>query len=185
MVAFHDVRLPEVIEQGAHGGPTFSTSILTSTGGHEKRIGNWALPRAKWNIASGARDDVAFQALLSFFMARNGSLYGFRFKDWSDYLAPAGSPVVLIPGTTTYRLARAYTSGPVTFLRPISRPVSGAVTVSGGSVDFATGIVSGGSGVTWAGEFDIPVRFETDEFNLTLDQVDIGTAELTILELRE
>lgn len=184
MTSFHDVRLPEIIEQGAEGGPSFSTTIATTLGGHEQRNANWLLPRAKWSLSSGPRDGDAFEALLAFFMARAGRLYAFRFKDWSDFQAPPGSPLYTDPASGLKYLARAYTSGPVTFLRPITRPVS--VSLTSGSANTSTGVVTGASdGATWSGEFDVPVRFDSDEFRLTLDQLDIGTAKLDIYEIRE
>lgn len=182
-MAFHDIRLPTVIEQGATGGPTYSTSIITTLGGHEKRIANWSAPLHKWNIGSGVRDDAAFAALLAFFHARLGRTYAFRFKDWSDYQA-VGEPLVAVTGG--YQLAKTYTSGSNSLVRRITRPVSGTASFTGGgTLNYSTGLITGGGAGTWTGEFDIPVRFDSDEFRLTLDQVDIGTAEMDILEIRE
>jgi len=184
MADFHDVRLPPIIEQGAEGGPTYSTSIATTLGGHERRVSNWSAPRHKWNVASGAADEAAFAALLAFFHARAGRAYGFRFKDWSDYEAVA-EPLVALGGGA-WQLAKTYTSGGQSLVRKITRPVSGTVSLSGGgSLDYSTGRVTGGTGGTWSGQFDIAVRFDADEFRLRLDQVDIGTAQLDIIELRE
>ena len=186
MASFHAVRLPSVIEQGAEGGPMFSTSIATTLGGHEQRVGNWRLPRAKWRVSSGPRDSDAFDELLAFFMARQGRLYGWLFRDWSDYVAPAGSPLYTDPTTGTKYLAKAYTSGGVTLLRPITRPVAGTYTLTSGAASSTTGVVTGAAdGATWGGQFDLPVRFDNDEYKLTLDQIDIGTVNLDIIELRE
>lgn len=183
MVAFHDTRLPEVIEQGAEGGPIYSTSVVESLGGYEQRNGNWAQPRFKWNITSGWSDETTYQALLTFFHARAGRLYGFRFKDWSNYQAVAQPQVAATGGRQLYV---NYTSGGYTLQRKITRPVSGTVTLSaGGTLDYATGLVTGGSAGTWTGEFDVPVRFDADEFSMTLEQVDIGSARLDVVSLRE
>jgi uncharacterized protein (TIGR02217 family) len=94
---------------------------------------------------------------------------------------------MLVPGSTTqYRLAKAYTSGGHTFLRPITKPVVGMVTLSTGSLDYATGNVSGGDGVTWAGQFDVPARFDSDAFTLTLEEIRVGQSSgVAIIEVRE
>lgn len=183
MPDFHDVRLPEIFEQGAQGGPTYSTSVSKTLGGREKRIANWSQPQHRWNVASPVRDEAAFHTLLAFFHARMGRGYGFRFKDWADYEAVA-QPLVAVTGG--YQLAKTYTSGAFTLVRKITRPVTGTVTFTGGgTLNYSTGLITGSSGGAWTGEFDIPVRFESDEFNLTLDQVDIGAAELNVLEIPE
>jgi len=186
-VAFHDVRFPASIEQGAVGGPVFSTAISETTGGNEYRQANWTLPRFKWDVATGLQSEADYLALYGFFMARLGRLHSWRFRDWSDYQAPIGSPVVAVPGAAnTYRLAKAYPSGPVTFLRPITKPVAGSVTLSAGAVDYSTGIVSGGASVTWSGDFDVCCRFDSDEWKLTLEQIAVGQATgIAIIEVRE
>ena len=41
-------------------------------------------------------------------------------------------------------------------------PSSGTIVLSGGgTVDYTTGLVTGGAGGTWGGEFDVPVRFDS------------------------
>lgn len=192
MPSFHDVRLMEVIEQGAVGGPEYNTTIFETQGGFEQRLANWSMPRHKWNLASGLRNAQDFDALLAFFHARMGSLHGFRFKDWSDY-TDGGEGVVRedpsLPGF--WRLYKAYPSGPATLYRKITRPVSSTVVIAGGTdvVDYSTGIIvsldSPPVNTTWTGQFDVPVRFQSDAFQLTLTQLDIGNAELNVQEIRE
>ena len=84
-MAFHDVRFPDRIAEGAEGGPEFSTSVIVSSGGHEQRQGNWSVGRGRWNVATGLQDDNDLAVLIAFFRARAGRLHAFRFKDWSDY----------------------------------------------------------------------------------------------------
>jgi uncharacterized protein (TIGR02217 family) len=84
---FHDTRLPEYIEAGSKGGPEFNTTVIMMTSGREQRNKRWALPRATWDIMYGIRDQEDYQLVLSFFYARSGRAFGFRFKDWSDYTA--------------------------------------------------------------------------------------------------
>jgi len=101
------------------------------------------------------RDDA-----LTFYAARRGSTDSFRFRDPFDYTATA-QPLISVTGGR--QLVKRYTIGSYTYDRPIQKPVSGSVTLTGGgSVDYATGIVSGGSGGTWSGSFDIQARFVDD-----------------------
>lgn len=199
-MAFHDVRFPEIIEAGMEGGPSFATDIVESTGGQEGRNARWSMPRYKWQIGTGIRDQSALDVLLAFFLARLGRLHSFRFKDWVDYMATLQ---VLGTGDGTnkvFQLRKGYTSGGVTLWRKITRPVSGTAKifkagveqVSGVTVDYATGVVTFGTAPTlgqeiaWTGEFDVPVRFDSDDFSVQLEQVDVGmVSNLAIIEVRE
>ena len=87
-MAFHDVKFPDSIAQGATGGPGFSTTIITGSGGHEQRQGNWQVARRRYNVATGLKRRADVAVLLAFFIARAGRLHSFRFKDWSDYEVP-------------------------------------------------------------------------------------------------
>ncbi len=199
-MAFHDVRFPEVIEAGMQGGPAFLTTIVESTGGQEKRNGAWSLPRYKWRFGTGLRDQAGLDVLLAFFMARMGRLHSFRFKDWLDYTA-AGDNIGTGNGVAlTFQLRRVYTSGGVSLYRKITRPVSGTVKIyvdgveqlSGVSVNTSTGLVTFSVApldtkpITWTGQFDVPVRFDSDELPLTLEAVDVGElSQMEIIEVRE
>ncbi len=122
-------------------------------------------------------------------------------------MPPSGTPTftnqVLGTGTGSlrhFRLRKSYTSGPVTWWRMIRRPVAGTVRVavngvertSGWIVDLSTGIVSfttapsSGQAVTAGFEFDVPVRFDSDEMQVDLDIERKGTIDsITLVELRE
>lgn len=140
MVSFHSVRLPEDVEKGAQGGPMFHTSILTLSSGFEKRNADWSRTRATYDIAYGIQDKENAHAVLEFFYARYGRLYGFRFKDWGDYelgkLTTQGgfteTPQSIGVGdavTTAYQIYKRYSSGGFNFDRKITRPVSGTWNV--------------------------------------------------------
>ena len=69
--------------------------------------------------------------------------------------------------------------------------LSGVEQLSGWSVDTATGVVSfgaaPGSGVaiTAGFEFDVPVRFDTDALDVTLDLERLGSiTSIPLLEIR-
>lgn len=208
-MAFHDVRFPVNIGRGARGGPMRRTQVVELGSGAEERNASWADSRRRFDISYGIRNSDDLAEVVAFFEARNARLYGFRFKDWSDYksslpsaaLGPTDQLLGTGDGSNRYfRLRKRYTSGGVTWWRMIRRPVAGTVRVarggvelmSGWSVDTSTGIVTlttaPGAGVeVRAGfEFDVPARFESDELEVTLSAERRGTIDsIALIELRE
>ena len=98
------------------------------------------------------------------------------------------------------RLSKRYTSGAQTWTRSIAKPVTGTVRIalgtveqmSGWTLDATTGVVTfttaPGSGVVIrAGfEFDVPVRFDSDSLDVTLDVERLGSiTSIPLLEIRK
>jgi len=207
-MAFHEVRFPDNISRGARGGPERRTQIVELASGDEERNASWANSRRRYDVAYGIRraDDLA--AVVAFFEARNGRLHGFRFKDWGDHKSclPSGTPAPTDQmigtgnGTTTaFQLLKRYASGSQTWVRTITKPVAGSISValngapqaSGWTVDTATGLVTfaaapeSGVAVTAGFEFDVPVRFDTDVLDVTLDLERLGSiTSIPLLEIR-
>ena len=84
-MSFHEVRFPANLSFGSTGGPERLTEIVTLANGFEERNTPWADSRRRYDAGVGMRalDDI--DTLIAFFEARRGQLYGFRWKDWSDY----------------------------------------------------------------------------------------------------
>ncbi len=110
MSGFHEVQFPPDISYGASGGPGYSTTVITTVSGHERRNANWADARG-WNVAHGLKKREQVAELIAFFRARRGRAYGFRFKDWTDYQALAQSLGVGDGATTSFQLVKHYASG--------------------------------------------------------------------------
>jgi uncharacterized protein (TIGR02217 family) len=207
-MAFHEVRFPDDISRGARGGPERRTQIVELASGDEERNASWANSRRRYDVAYGIRraDDLA--AVVAFFEARNGRLHGFRFKDWGDHKSclPSGTPAptdqIIGTGdgaTTAFQLVKHYDSGSQTWARTITKPVADTVSValdgteqpSGWSVDTTNGVVTfsaaPGSGVaiTAGFEFDVPVRFDTDVLDVTIDLERLGSiTSIPLIETR-
>ena len=207
-MAFHEVRFPDDISRNARGGPERRTQIVELASGDEERNASWANSRRRYDAAYGIRraDDLA--AVVAFFEARNGRLYGFRWKDWADWKSclPSGTPAATDhsigtgDGTTTdFQLVKVYASGSQSWTRTITKPVAGTVKVAidgveqttGWSVDTTTGIVTfttapaTGAAITAGFEFDVPVRFDTDTLDVTLDIERLGSiTSIPLLEIR-
>ena len=207
-MAFHEVRFPDNISRGARGGPERRTQIVELASGAEERNASWANSRRRYDVAYGIRraDDLA--AVVAFFEARNGRLYGFRFKDWADFKSclpsqtpgPTNQPIGTGNGAATqFQLTKRYASGAQSWTRAITKPVAGTVTIalngtpqaSGWLVSTATGLVTfatapaAGVAITAGFEFDVPVRFDTDMLDVTLDLERLGSiTSIPLLEIR-
>ena len=207
-MAFHEVRFPDNISRGARGGPERRTQIVELASGAEERNASWANSRRRYDVAYGIRraDDLA--AVVAYFEARNGRLHGFRFKDWADFKSclpsqtpgPTNQPIGTGNGAATlFQLTKRYTSGAQSWTRAITKPVAGTVTValngtpqpSGWSVSTATGLITFttapalGVAITAGFEFDIPVRFDTDVLDVTLDLERLGSiTSIPLVEIR-
>ncbi len=170
-------RFPDRIAYGAVGGPMFRTELVVSASGRETRNGAWSYPRQGWDVSQGINTTYDFATLRAFFMIARGRQHGWRFKDWTDYTATHSDGYVVAITSTTFQLMKRYTSGSSTQGRPIYKPVHGGsivIKVSGTdtahTLDTTTGIVTIASApdaanVTWAGEFDAPMRFDTDKLD--------------------
>ena len=207
-MAFHEVRFPDNISRGARGGPERRTQVVELASGDEERNASWADSRRRYDVAYGIRraDDLA--AVVAFFEARNGRLHGFRYKDWADYKSCLPSQAITATdqqigngtgSTQAFQLTKRYTSGAQTWVRTITKPVAGTVRValgmveqmSGWTVDTTTGLITfttapaGGVIVRAGFEFDVPVRFDSDTLDVTLDFERLGTiTSIPLLEIR-
>ena len=207
-MAFHEVRFPDNISRGARGGPERRTQVVELASGDEERNASWANSRRRYDVAYGIRraDDLA--AVVAFFEARNGRLHGFRFKDWADFKSclpsqtpgPADQPIGTGNGAATlFQLTKRYTSGAQSWTRAITKPVVGTVTIalnsapqaSGWSVSTTTGLITfttapaAGVAITAGFEFDVPVRFDTDALDVTLDLERLGSiTSIPLVEIR-
>ncbi len=205
-MSFHNVRLPVEIERGAQGGPMFDTTVLELSSGHEQRNINWQQTRAKYNISYGISHKEELEAVIRFFYARWGRAYGFRFKDWADYEVPIQVLALGDGVTKSFQAFKRYTDGTYTYDRPLTKLVADTteVFVEGVPVSFTvdidTGIITlasapaatGGSGsggeevVSFLCEFDVPVRFNDDSLNVTMELWNVGTIPaIELVEVRK
>jgi len=198
MTDFAEVQFPSDISYGATGGPTYSTDVVTTYSGREQRNANWSQARARYNVASGVKTETQWQALIAFFRARRGKAVGFRFKDWSDFKG-VNEPIGTGNGSATqFQLVKLYSSGSVAVSRTITKPVTGTVKIyvnsvlqSGVTVNTTTGVVTlasapaNGTAITADYEFDVPVRFDTDELQLSLENYGAGSwSNIPLIEIR-
>lgn len=208
MAFYESPRFPERIAYGALGGPSYNTSVVQVVGGGEQRNAQWTYPLHRWDVSQGVKNQSDFETLRAFFLAMRGRLHGWRFKDWTDYAAShTGNEAGVVSGLTgtTFQLVKRYTSGAQTSDRKIVKPIastfqlkdSGVTLTTPGdyTLDATTGVVTTAIGrtaanLTWSGEFDLPMRFDTDSLrariearNLTQGLLHVWEA-IPIVELR-
>ena len=208
-MAFHEVRLPARLAFGSTGGIERRPDVVTLASGFERRSTPWAQGRRRYLIGANLRslDDMA--ALTAFFEGRRGRLYGFRFRDFADFksCSPGGAatPLDQILGAgdgagATFDLHKRYGEGEDAFDRRIHKPVQGSVRVAidgvelnpaGFEIDPGAGVVTlqsppaVGAVVTAGFEFDVPVRFDADRIDVTLETFAAGRmAAVPLIELR-
>lgn len=207
---FHDIRFPASLSFGSVGGPERRTEIVTLANGFEERNSPWADSRRRYDAGVGMRSLDDIETLIGFFEARHGQLYGFRWKDWTDYKSTAPSGEVshvdqrigMGDGVTTaFQLCKTYQSGIGAYTRRISKPVVGTVLISVAddelvesvhfSVDHETGFVqffdtpATGSEIRAGFEFDVPVRFDTDRLEMSMQSFSAGEIpNVPVVEVR-
>jgi uncharacterized protein (TIGR02217 family) len=204
-MAFDNVQLPVNIEQGAVFGPSFSTTVLSLSNGFEQRNQNRVRSIGQGDISYGVQTKTDYEVVRAFFYSRRGRAVGFRFKDWSDF--QSNGPQTLGTGTGslhTFQLINLYADSLSPFTRKITRPVSGTMQVFDNGVLKTEGIdytvdYTGGTGIITFGtaplnthvitanfQFDTPVRFDSDVFSITMDQIEAGSVNsITIVEILE
>ena len=209
-MAFHDVRFPANLSLGSIGGPERRTEIVALSNGFEERNSPWAHSRRRYDAGMGLRSLDDMSELLAFFEARGGQMHAFRWKDWADHksCAPSNEPrfedQVIGTGDGVRRefpLTKAYSSGGVSYLRPICKPVLNSVRAGVGgaekvatvdfTVDHETGVCTfvvppdTGATVTAGFEFDVPVRFDTDRIAVSVASFRAGDLpQVPIIEVR-
>ena len=209
-MAFHEGRFPTNQSFGSVGGPERRTEVVTLANGFEERNTPWAHSRRRYDAGIGLRslDDV--ELLIAFFEARQGQLFGFRWKDWSDFKSCLPSETVdfedqvIAQGdgvTTAFPLIKRYRSGVGEYARIITKPVSGTIRIGVArdeltegihwDVNLATGIVTfqsapdEGVEVTAGFEFDVPVRFDTDRIQTSVASFQAGDVpNVPVVEVR-
>jgi len=181
---FHDVRFPAALSFGSLGGPERRTEVVTLANGFEERNTPWAHDAG---VGLRSLDDV--ETMIAFFEARQGQLYGFRWKDWSDYRSCSATAEISFEDqviargdgeTADVQLIKCYRSGEACYERPLSKLVRlglDGVEVQEGvdwNADLGTGMVRFSHPpdmdveITAGYEFDVPVRFDTDAIQVRI-----------------
>ncbi|MCH9806770.1 MAG: DUF2460 domain-containing protein [Alphaproteobacteria bacterium] len=211
-MSFHDIRFPTEISMGAQGGPERRTEVVTLGSGYEERNSRWADSRRSFNAGYGVRSIDDLHAVINFFEERRGRLYGFRWRDHTDWKSCAPgevvSPLDQVIGTgdgtkASFQLTKTYGAAFAPWTRQVTKPVAGSVMVAvdgvaqsegddfladplNGSIFFQPSSVPGnGAQITAGFEFDVPVRFDADQLEINLQGFHAGAIpSIPIVEIR-
>ncbi|QJA43167.1 hypothetical protein [Phaeobacter phage MD18] len=188
MIGFHEVRFPEDVSWGSRGGPVYKTQVFTSHRGYEKRNVDWSQPMMQFNAAYGIKTDAHIMDVLNFFNARQGRLFGFRYKNWCNYrikegvIATGDGYSKRLPlwkfygfaGSRHYKrlrkIVRGSVSGVQVGVEPVVEGVDFRIDYDAGEIVFNDPV---GYGIPVRAinlEFDEPVRFEEDSVENVIEQ---------------
>ena len=206
-MSFHVIQFPKKISFGSRGGPMRKTTIVTSASGGEERNSLWANSLRIYDIGYGIKTLNDIHDIIDFFEERRGQFYGFRYFDKLDYKssAPLSNPSFddQILGQADgvqveFQLQRLYGDLHARWERKIIKPILGSVTVGIDGVEIAssewqvnsiTGIVTFNnapanlSTITAGFEFDVPVRFDTDQIEISIEAFEAG--DIQSIKLKE
>lgn len=207
-MAFDNVRFPTSISRGSSGGPERRTDVISTASGREQRNSRWSQSKRRYNAGFGLKSLADLQTVVAFFEERRGRLHAFRWKDHADYksCAPLDTPAATdqIIGTGTgaqaqFQLVKNYGTELRNYSRIIAAPVAGTlviavngmstslftVNVLTGMITFDEGALPAVASIVTAGyEFDVPVRFDSDELMISLAQFSAGAIpEIPLVEV--
>ncbi|MEL6111209.1 MAG: DUF2460 domain-containing protein [Pseudomonadota bacterium] len=198
-MAFHDSLFPLDIAFNSEGGPTRRTEITTLVSGQEVRNSPWHGSRRRFNAGYGVKTLKDIETVIAFFEARHGQLHSFRFRDPFDHKS---SPMNAQPGDqdqtlglgdgvrTIFACRKRYEEGEGFYERLIRCPVMETVQISvdgtpqtlGSDVAFEpqeaafvfSAAPASGAVITAGFLFDVPVRFDTDQLQISLAAFEAG-----------
>ena len=210
IASFHEVQFPLRLAFGSTGGPIRKTEIVTLGSGHEQRDARWSQSRRRFEVGQAARTVDDLYEILSFFEERKGRLFGFRFRDPFDWKScppgdvplPTDQPLgtgdgvnLLFPLLKELRTARRLAAPrrhsrwpPRCAARSMGAELAATADFTVNSEDgeisiLAHAVPAPGAVVTAGYEFDIPVRFDSDEISINLAAFQAG--EIPSLHLLE
>jgi uncharacterized protein (TIGR02217 family) len=196
---FVEVKFPDSISFNSSSISEFNTDVITMKNGLEQRNINWSKCRLKYNVVNGIKTSSEILELISFFKVIKGRAIGFRYKDWTDYKA-VGQVLGTGDGTSAeFQLVKKYSSGGVEYNRTITKPVSGSLTIylddvetTDYTIDLTTGVITFNTAVGLDVivkadfEFDVPVRFNSDSLEISMESINSGKVkEIKLVEVRD
>lgn len=170
------------------------TDIVTMASGRERRNAAWKFKKMKYRASYALLTEFAQEAIAGAFYACNAQLLLFRFRDPGDnYANNAPLDTTGVAGTRSpVQLTKRYTFGPAFADRQIQAVVNCTVYYGGvavpGVVDMAMGKFTPTdawghtTGYTWSGTFDVWVRFNSDDLDVTMTTLDVATTDIDLIE---
>ena len=186
-MSFIETRVNDLIESVSLqtvGGRQFNTTIVSTSAGFERRNINWSQSRGRWEFGERVLLQSELDALVNFFETVAGRAVGFRFKDWSDFKCTHSTGVLQATSDPlVFELFKRYGTRVKRIFKPVSCqvnvnsiPTSVIFNANAGTVQFAVAPEAGAT-LTWAGEFDLPARFDVDQLQSRFEAFDEDSQE--------
>ena len=200
MISFHNVNFPFSLAFGASGGLSREVDITQLASGAEHRNTPHRRSRRKYNTGAGIKTIDELYDLIMFFEARFGQLHSFRFRDPLEFKSCKPSEDLSVTdqiiGTgdgqaVSFQLIKSYSDEYASYERIITKPVFGSmkIAINGAEVlpsNYTVNILTGevvfntpplAESIISAGfEFDVPVRFDIDTLDISLEAFGAGQA---------
>lgn len=206
-IPFVEERFDSDISYGSKGGPGFKTSVYESASGHEQRNKDWQYARCRYDVSHGIRDKSDMDLILNFFYVMGGRATGFRYKDWADYQLEREQIGLGDGSETTFQITKTYAVGAQSYVRQIRKIVepdagppaivfevwvnNALVDPADYTINYNTGVIvfdvapAGGHEIEVTCEFDVPVRFDTDEMEITQEAWELETWDsIPLIEIK-
>ncbi|XVN40273.1 MAG: TIGR02217 family protein [Rickettsia endosymbiont of Argas persicus] len=192
---FHDINMPEFIESFAVGKPEFATSHALTKSGREVRHLDRNNVHQKYLIKNARLSSREFEQFNSFFKARRGSNFAFRFRDYADCKVTNGVIAKGDGNLNKFQLRKIYADPISPYERVITKPVNNSITLyinnvrTMGVIDYNDGTITlpnplaQDAVLTADFVFDVAVRFSADSFEYSY--CSDGSIELSNIELKE
>lgn len=206
MQAFDNVLYPFALGRATAVSPEFSTSVVVTASGHERRNSLWSDARLHFDVGPGIRSEAELSELIGFFRARRGAARSFLISDPFDFSSRAmtGTPTpydqLIGRGDgvrTSFPLVKRYGETEPQ-VRRITRPRDGTVRVSVNDVEVSGWTLAGqgiiefelppqtGALIAAGFLFDISVRFAEDRIDISGFNFAAGEApSIALVEVRE
>lgn len=176
---FIEERLLDSVSYGTVYGEGFSTDLKIMRNKTESRNMQWSESRGTYTLVFNALLEEDRAKVMKVFRTCRGMGIGFRLKNWVDYKAKNETLGVMTDNTQSFQLKITSFAGGYTTIKTIRKPVVGRVKVYAdgdevsADVDYTKGVITVtadiGSTISWSGEYDIPVRFDNDDIQWSVD----------------
>lgn len=194
-MSYLDAYLQPCPGYGWEGGPTFRTQIVELKSGRERRNAEWSRARHKFTAPFNNISKSAYRNIKQMHLVCRGMLHAFRFRDELDFQA-VNEQFGTGNGTRRdFQLAKTSTLDGISYTREVfALAAVPVITINGTptsafAVNTRTGKVifdsapADGAVLRWTGEFDIWVRFATDDLPFSIDNVDAVNGSVSLLEV--
>lgn len=174
-----NVVLDERIALGFRANPAWKTTVVQAANGREVRNSAWSNAQMRYIFRYNNMDIADARALVAFFHGRRGRQRSFLLKAYDDFRLE-NEPIGTGTGAlTAFQAKKTYdTLNPwVRIIKhiksgtPVAKVDGTPVTIS----NYTNGLITlasapaNGTTVTLSCEFYVPVRFDVDEFDITVD----------------